>query len=114
MISTTHSSLLNFHPRLPLLVKTPSLEEKVTLNPQPLPSGSPEGFKANWEALKTQPLVLNNANGNVKSAGLPADWITLNPQPLPPRVATGQSFNSIPTSEMNKGIIIIGGRTAIR
>jgi hypothetical protein len=76
---------------VPKLEKTPTLLEKVTLNPQPLP-----------------PKTANPA-----VSGFSAYWGALNPQPLPPKQVVG-AFADPAASMGTRGIIIIGGKTAIR
>jgi len=95
------ASLSHWHE--PMLVTTPSIQDKVTLNPQPLPprvANPAASFSSYFAALQKQLLP--------QSLG---DRASINPQPLPPKDFTASAL----TDGLQKsGIIIVGGRLGIR
>ncbi len=84
-LTSNVASVWNGH--VPLLEKTPTLQEKVTA-----PAAN---FSSYFAALQRQ--VLPN----------PGDRVSLNPQPLPPKE---HIFSSPADALSRQGIIIVGGR----
>ena len=94
--------------------------DKVAINPQPLPPKNAAvanaGFPADWATLNPQPLPPKNAS--TANATFPSGWVTLNPQPLPPKqvfeyvksaMAASTDHTSNGANANNRGIIIVGG-----
>ena len=85
-----------------VLQTSPSILDKVGLNPQPLPPKEGSSSFSGLDKVSLNPQPLPPKQGRSNFSGL--DKVSLNPQPLPPNDGGSHSLNAL------RGIAVGGGQ----